>query len=144
MFSNTLTKLSLIPPCLFPDGKTLLEKWMYLMPCRHFQGNCRESHHPSLLPASHRMGSSFQLWVWAGLWCHGDLWGMDVALMWGWGTGFGPAEGWAGTGTWLGFCVCHVSLLWFSSLAGPTGSAPACAIWSIFENGFGHLRMNHT
>lgn len=58
MFSNTLTKLSLIPPCLFPDGKTLLEKWMYLMPCRHFQGNCRESHHPSLLPASHRTGSS--------------------------------------------------------------------------------------
>lgn len=58
MFSNTLTKLSLIPPCLFPDGKTLLEKWMYLMPCRHFQRNWGESHHPSLLPASHRMGPS--------------------------------------------------------------------------------------
>lgn len=36
--------------------------------------------------------------------------GSDVGL----GEGSGPAKGRAGPGMWLGLCVCHISLLWFS------------------------------
>lgn len=107
MFSDMLTKLSLIPLCLFPDGKTTPEKRMFLMTCSHFQRNWREA---TTLPCS-------QLWAgvpWvtaAGPWM--------VALMWGWGqdltllrAGLAQGRGWGSV------CVTN------SSCGSPAWPAP--------------------
>lgn len=140
LFSNTLARLSRIPPSHFPDGKTMLQKWTYLMPYRHFQRNWKENHHPPLLPVNHRtwfLPSQPLVWAELHVWEQGwgalgstgaGMRGSNVEL----GARIRPRRG----ASWHGD-VSGVACVMFPScgspcLDSPMVSAPARAIWSIF------------